>query len=261
MTVSSASGLLALLDEPSDTLKGYALTNLDRVVHEFWFQISASIASVEALYEDEEFGQRELAAIVASKVRACMQLFRRSVRARGGGGAWQARPPFTRAACVVLHACPGACMPRGANAHPNMQQVFYHLGELDDALTYALGAGSLFDVNDQSEYTQTLIGEEEEEEGREERALFSSPCTHARTHTRVHTPARMHGVYRARPHTCRERSCTPCTRACNPMHACTCLHSHEWPQLLQAVAPFTRTRPCPQPSPQPGAWTSTLSCA
>lgn len=37
-------------------------------------------------------------------------------------------------------------------------QVFYHLGELDDALTYALGAGSLFDVNEQSEYVQTLVG-------------------------------------------------------------------------------------------------------
>ncbi|KAF5841250.1 armadillo-type protein [Dunaliella salina] len=100
--VSSASGLLSLLSEPSDTLRSYALQNLDRVVHEFWFQISASIASVEALYEDEEFGQRELAAIVASK-------------------------------------------------------VFYHLGELDDALAYALGAGKLFDVNEQSEYVQTLI--------------------------------------------------------------------------------------------------------
>uniref|UniRef100_A0A7S3VN96 26S proteasome non-ATPase regulatory subunit 1 homolog n=1 Tax=Dunaliella tertiolecta TaxID=3047 RepID=A0A7S3VN96_DUNTE len=100
--VSSASGLLSLLSEPSDTLRSYALQNLDRVVHEFWFQISASIASVEALYEDEEFGQRELAAIVASK-------------------------------------------------------VFYHLGELDDALAYALGAGNLFDVNEQSEYVQTLI--------------------------------------------------------------------------------------------------------
>jgi hypothetical protein len=36
--------------------------------------------------------------------------------------------------------------------------VFYHLGELDSALTYALGAGSLFDVNDTSDYVQTLVG-------------------------------------------------------------------------------------------------------
>jgi hypothetical protein len=37
-------------------------------------------------------------------------------------------------------------------------QVFYHLGELDDALSYALGAGKLFDINEQSEYVQTTLG-------------------------------------------------------------------------------------------------------
>ena len=36
--------------------------------------------------------------------------------------------------------------------------MFYHLGELDDALSYALGAGTLFDINEQSEYVQTLLG-------------------------------------------------------------------------------------------------------
>ena len=37
--------------------------------------------------------------------------------------------------------------------------MFYHLGDLDDALSYALGAGSLFDVNARSEYVQTILGE------------------------------------------------------------------------------------------------------
>jgi hypothetical protein len=36
--------------------------------------------------------------------------------------------------------------------------VFYHLGELDSALTYALGAGALFNPNDDSEYVRTLVG-------------------------------------------------------------------------------------------------------
>lgn len=40
-------------------------------------------------------------------------------------------------------------------------QVFYHLGELDDALSYALGAGKLFDINEPSEYVQTTLGEPE----------------------------------------------------------------------------------------------------
>lgn len=36
-------------------------------------------------------------------------------------------------------------------------KVFYHLEELDDALRYALGAGSTFDVTSTSEYVQTIL--------------------------------------------------------------------------------------------------------
>lgn len=36
-------------------------------------------------------------------------------------------------------------------------KVFYHLGELAESLTYALGAASLFNVSDNSEYVQTLV--------------------------------------------------------------------------------------------------------
>jgi hypothetical protein len=129
--VTSAAGLLTLLEDDNDELKQYALVNLDKVVHEYWYQISASIASVEALYEDEEFRDRELAALIASKVG------------------------WLRAACFLVasqHASWQLC-PR-----QSVPQVFYHLGELDSALTYALGAGKHFDVNEQSEYVQTLIG-------------------------------------------------------------------------------------------------------
>lgn len=55
-------------------------------------------------------------------------------------------------------------------ALPQNKQVFYHLGELDSALTYALGAGDLFDVDDQSEYTRTLVGERRAAERERERA-------------------------------------------------------------------------------------------
>ena len=66
--VSSAAGLLTLLEDDNDELKQYALVNLDKVVHDYWFQISGSIASVEALSEDDEFPDRELASLIASKV-------------------------------------------------------------------------------------------------------------------------------------------------------------------------------------------------
>jgi 26S proteasome regulatory subunit N2 len=71
--VSSAAGLLALLEDESDDLKRHALINLDRLVPEFWYQISGSIASVEALSEDDGFQARELAALIASKVSRTMR--------------------------------------------------------------------------------------------------------------------------------------------------------------------------------------------
>uniref|UniRef100_A0A0D3GXK4 26S proteasome non-ATPase regulatory subunit 1 homolog n=1 Tax=Oryza barthii TaxID=65489 RepID=A0A0D3GXK4_9ORYZ len=100
--VSSASGLLAMLQEPAAELKLHALANLNSLVHVFWPEISTSVPAIESLYEDEEFDQRQLAALVVSK-------------------------------------------------------VFYYLGELDDSLSYALGAGPLFDPSEGSDYAQTLL--------------------------------------------------------------------------------------------------------
>ena len=56
------------------------------------------------MYEDREFPERELAALVASK-------------------------------------------------------VYYHLSSFDDSLTFALGAGEMFDVSGMSEYIETIICE------------------------------------------------------------------------------------------------------
>ncbi|CAN1334592.1 26S proteasome non-ATPase regulatory subunit 1 homolog A [Linum perenne] len=100
--VSSAGGLLAMLNEPHPLLKQHALLSLNNFVDLFWPEISTSVALIESLYEDEEFDQRQLAALVASK-------------------------------------------------------VFYYLGELIDSLSYALGAGSLFDVSEDSDYVHTLL--------------------------------------------------------------------------------------------------------
>lgn len=100
--VSTASGLLAMLQEQHPVLKLHALNNLNVLVDHFWPEISTNISAIESLYEDEQFHQRQLAALVASK-------------------------------------------------------VFYYLGELNDSLIYALGAGPLFDVSEDSEYVQTLV--------------------------------------------------------------------------------------------------------
>lgn len=152
----SADSLLSLLHEDDQALRLYALQNLNKVVHDFWYQIASSIASVEAFYEDEHFSHRELAAVVASKVHSFsssgMQLLVDFMN-----------PPIlplcTRLALfkasVFQQIISETAKYRGTTGGV---QVFYHLGELDDALTYALCAGTLFDINEQSEYVQTLLG-------------------------------------------------------------------------------------------------------
>ncbi|KAI8080599.1 armadillo-type protein [Thamnidium elegans] len=100
--LTSANGIIALLDEQQPELKVYALQQLNTLVDEFWAEISDSIAKIEILYEDSSFTKRELAALVASK-------------------------------------------------------VYYNLGELDDSLTFALGAGQSFDLSEDSEYVTTII--------------------------------------------------------------------------------------------------------
>uniref|UniRef100_A0A336MJX1 26S proteasome non-ATPase regulatory subunit 1 n=1 Tax=Culicoides sonorensis TaxID=179676 RepID=A0A336MJX1_CULSO len=102
VTITSAAGIISLLDEPLSDLKVFALKKLDSIVDEFWPEISEAVEKIEILHEDPQFRQKDLAALVASK-------------------------------------------------------VYYHLGSFEDSLTYALGAGNLFDVNAHNEYVETII--------------------------------------------------------------------------------------------------------
>ncbi|XP_022237955.1 26S proteasome non-ATPase regulatory subunit 1 [Limulus polyphemus] len=102
MNITSAGGIISLLEENQPELKTFALKKLNQIVDEFWAEISEAIEKIEVLYEDQSFAQKQLAALVASK-------------------------------------------------------VYYHLGSFEDSLTYALGAGDLFDVNVSSEYVETII--------------------------------------------------------------------------------------------------------
>ena len=100
--LTSSVGLLAMLEEEQNEIKAHALQKIDAVVPDFWAEISEALPDIESLHEDEDFPQRKLAALVASK-------------------------------------------------------VYYFLGELGDALTYALGADTLFDVDAGTEYSETLL--------------------------------------------------------------------------------------------------------
>ncbi|CEH15192.1 26s proteasome regulatory subunit rpn2 psmd1 [Ceraceosorus bombacis] len=100
--VTSAVGVLALLNEPEAELQTYALQKLNSLVPQFWAEIADSVSKIEILYEDAAHPSRQLAALVASK-------------------------------------------------------VYWNLGEFDEALSFALGADKLFDVESKDEYTDTII--------------------------------------------------------------------------------------------------------
>jgi len=68
MHITSASGVISLLDEPEDELKVYALGRLNDIVPEFWPEISDHVGKIEILYEDEAFKHREMSALLASKL-------------------------------------------------------------------------------------------------------------------------------------------------------------------------------------------------
>uniref|UniRef100_A0A2M4A5L8 26S proteasome non-ATPase regulatory subunit 1 n=1 Tax=Anopheles triannulatus TaxID=58253 RepID=A0A2M4A5L8_9DIPT len=102
VNITSAAGIICLLDEPVVELKVFALSKLNMIVDEFWPEISEAAEKIEMLHEDKGFSHHELAALVASN-------------------------------------------------------VYYHLGSFEDSLTYALGAGDLFDVNARTEYVDTII--------------------------------------------------------------------------------------------------------
>ncbi|CAB4003994.1 26S proteasome non-ATPase regulatory subunit 1, partial [Paramuricea clavata] len=86
MTLTSAAGILALLDEREPELKSFALRKLNNVVNEFWPEISEVVEKIEMLYEDENFNSRELAALVASKVYYHLGSFEDSLMFALGAG-------------------------------------------------------------------------------------------------------------------------------------------------------------------------------
>uniref|UniRef100_A0A2P2I0U6 26S proteasome non-ATPase regulatory subunit 1 n=1 Tax=Hirondellea gigas TaxID=1518452 RepID=A0A2P2I0U6_9CRUS len=67
-SITSAAGILALLDEPEPELQKFALERLNEIIDIFWPEIADSVQKIEALEENESFGKRELAALVVSKV-------------------------------------------------------------------------------------------------------------------------------------------------------------------------------------------------
>ncbi|KAI9682093.1 MAG: proteasome regulatory particle base subunit [Caeruleum heppii] len=100
--LTSAAGLVGFLSAPEPELKSFALQRLNDEVDLLWTEIADSVGQIESLYEDVNFPERELAALVVAK-------------------------------------------------------IYYHLQEYDESMTFALGAGKLFNLDRGGEFEDTII--------------------------------------------------------------------------------------------------------
>ncbi|KRT82499.1 HEAT domain-containing protein [Oryctes borbonicus] len=68
MNITSAAGIISLLEEKNVEVKSFALKKINTIVDEFWPEISEVIEKIEILHEDKSFEDHDLAALVANKL-------------------------------------------------------------------------------------------------------------------------------------------------------------------------------------------------
>ena len=84
--LTSAVGVVGFLSEPDYELQIFALRKLNEGIESLWTEVVEHIDQVEALYEDIRFPERELAALVASKVYYNLQEYNESMMFALGAG-------------------------------------------------------------------------------------------------------------------------------------------------------------------------------
>jgi 26S proteasome regulatory subunit N2 len=86
VAMTSATGILALLEEDENQLRVAGLQRLNEVVDQFWHEIADYLQDIESLYEDPGFPGRSLAALVASKVLYHLEDFEHALQLALGAG-------------------------------------------------------------------------------------------------------------------------------------------------------------------------------
>ncbi|QIW98085.1 hypothetical protein AMS68_003603 [Peltaster fructicola] len=86
VAVTSAAGLVGFLSEQDVALQSFALQRLNEEIDTVWPEVSGSIGQIEALFEDESFPERELAALLLSKTYYQLQDYDESMVFALGAG-------------------------------------------------------------------------------------------------------------------------------------------------------------------------------
>jgi 26S proteasome regulatory subunit N2 len=75
----SATGVLGFLADEEPELKVFALKTLNDDIDTVWTEVAGALSQIEALYEDESFPERRLAALVLAKVYFHLQDYNESM--------------------------------------------------------------------------------------------------------------------------------------------------------------------------------------
>ncbi|KAH8724021.1 armadillo-type protein [Phaeosphaeriaceae sp. PMI808] len=84
--LTSAAGIVGYLAEPDPALRSFALRRLNDEIDLLWPEVAGSVSQIEALYEDDSFPERELAALVAAKVYYQLEEYNESMVFALGAG-------------------------------------------------------------------------------------------------------------------------------------------------------------------------------
>lgn len=75
----SATGVLGFLADEEPELKVFALQTLNDDIDTVWTEVASALGQIEALYEDDAFPERQLAALVLAKVYYHLQAYNESM--------------------------------------------------------------------------------------------------------------------------------------------------------------------------------------
>ncbi|EQC29693.1 hypothetical protein SDRG_12693 [Saprolegnia diclina VS20] len=157
---STASGILALLEEQDDVLRAHALQKLHDVVDHYWAEIADAVPLIESLSEEDAFPHRELAASVASKCFFHLEEYHDALRLALGAGKYfdvNSSSPYTEtiiATCIDEYiairtsADPAPLDPRLQAIVEQMFDRCYASGTYKQALGVALEARRLDKVDE-----------------------------------------------------------------------------------------------------------------
>lgn len=146
--LTSAAGLVGFLSEPDPTLQAFALERLNDEIDSVWTEVSGSIGQMYVLHPFR------CSVAGCGNTRSCA-LSRRSYHLKALYGHALEHPTDTALYRESLYE--DESFSHRKLAALLLSKVYYQLQEYNESMVFALGAGELFDIEDPTEYEETII--------------------------------------------------------------------------------------------------------